>query len=412
MTADELKEVLGKIEKLHECAERTGKNFNVFSILHRESDEVKTHSAIIAELLNPLGSHSQGTLFLKLFLEKLLQGRNTNLKCGKDGLSDEYLKKFEVGVEVSFVGKNKEGKTEQSRIDILIEKNDDCVVIENKIWANDQPRQLERYHEYATRKSEDPILIYLTPDGAGPKKHTLGDLPEDEVICLSYCKDIIEWVDACIKEAEAAHIPQISETLHQYQMTIRKLTGKLPPEVEELNEDEKLKGRIIKHLQCEFWKKLKEQLADQNPKFQLYESDMKHTEILDGQLEDFTTHPSLGLTFSIPNSLTSDKEHEVAFRVYYEKSTIHSYFNYGFVFCKRGTLQRDKFEKDETDIEQYKIKDWPKGKGDDGWISWKYFRYKPENFITESKEALIRRLTSEINSLLSQPRRGEENNKA
>ena len=399
---DKLKEVLAQIRKLHESAELTGENFNVFSILHRESDEVKTHSAIIAELLNPYGSHSQGTLFLKLFLEKLLKEEIPKLKCGKDGLNDEYLKKFEVGVEVSF---NKG----RSRIDILLEKDDDCVVIENKIWADDQPRQLERYHEYATRKSEDPILIYLTPyDGTEPGKDTLGCLPENKVVCLSYCKDIIEWVDACIKEA--AHIPRISETLHQYQMTIRKLTGKLPPEVEELNEDKELKDRIIKHLQCEFWKKLKEQLADQNPKFQLYESGMKHTEILDGQLKDLTTHPSLGLTFSIPNSLTSDKEHEVAFRVYYERSTIHSYFNYGFVFCKRGTLQRDKFEKDEKGIKQFKIKGWPEGEGNDGWISWKYFRYAPGDFVTENKETLIRRITSEINSLLWQSRRARKDN--
>ena len=71
---DELKEVLkkivlGQIRKLHESAELTGENFNVFSILQMESAEVKTHSAIIAELLNPQGSHSQGTLFLKLFLQ-------------------------------------------------------------------------------------------------------------------------------------------------------------------------------------------------------------------------------------------------------------------------------------------------------------------------------------------------------
>ena len=48
--------------KYDERAEVTGENFNVFSILDRESDEVKTHSAIIAELLNPRGSHSQRTL--------------------------------------------------------------------------------------------------------------------------------------------------------------------------------------------------------------------------------------------------------------------------------------------------------------------------------------------------------------
>ena len=369
-----------------ERAKVTGENFNVFSILHMERKEVETHSAIIAELLNPHGSHSQGTLFLKLFLEKLLK---------KDCLSDEDLKKFKVGVEVSF---NKG----QNRIDILIEKEDCCIVIENKIGAGDQPEQLKRYSEYPTRKGTKPTLIYLTPDGTEPVKYTLGSLPEDEVVCLSYCNHIIDWVDDCIKEV--ARIPQIRETLHQYQMTVKKLTGLLSPEVEKiLNDDEELKGSIIKHLQCEFWKKIKEQLADQNPEFQLYESGMEHTEISDEKLKDSIPHPSLGLTFSIPNSLTSDKEHEVAFRVQYEsprREGEYFHFNYGFVFCKRGTLQRDKFEKDETDIEQYKIKDWPKGKGDDGWISWKYFRYKPESFITESKETLIRRLTSEINSLL------------
>ena len=392
--------VLGQVRKLHESAELTGENFNVFSILHMESAEVKTHSAIIAELLNPRGSHNQGTLFLKLFLEKLLK---------KDGLSDEDLKKFKVGVEVSFnKGRN--------RIDILIEKEDCCIVIENKVWAGDQPEQLKRYSEYPTRKGTKPTLIYLTPDGAEPEKPTLGDLSKDEVICLSYCNHIIDWVDDCIKEVSG--IPRIRETLHQYQMTVRKLTGQLPPEVEDiLNKDvlgensEKLQREVIEdlqhELQCEFWKELKKRLADKEPNFQLYNSDMEHEEILDNKLEENICHPSLGLTFSIPNSLPgpSYDEHEVAFRVFYERAQVHSYFTYGFVFRRKDTLQRDKIKEHKDALEQYRRLGYQnEEEKDDGWISWTYFRYEPGNFITESKESLIRRLTSEINLALSKAR--------
>ena len=109
-----LKSILEQVRvlkaKYDERAEVTGENFNVFSILHMESDEVKTHSAIIAELLNPRGSHSQRTLFLKLFLEKLPEDKIPKLKCGEDGISDEYLKEFEVGAEVSFKKKMKTEK--------------------------------------------------------------------------------------------------------------------------------------------------------------------------------------------------------------------------------------------------------------------------------------------------------------
>jgi len=45
--------------------------FNIFSILRAERNERFTHSAFIAELLNPNGSHCQGAIFLKLFLDEI-----------------------------------------------------------------------------------------------------------------------------------------------------------------------------------------------------------------------------------------------------------------------------------------------------------------------------------------------------
>ena len=57
-------------KKYDEIAILTGENFNVFNILGLSTKEVRTHSAFIAELLNPKGSHGQGDTFLKLFVEQ------------------------------------------------------------------------------------------------------------------------------------------------------------------------------------------------------------------------------------------------------------------------------------------------------------------------------------------------------
>ncbi|WP_417601041.1 PD-(D/E)XK nuclease family protein [Owenweeksia hongkongensis] len=51
-------------------SEANSEDFNIFSILNMETNEVKTHSTFLAELLNPHGSHSMGETFLQLFLNK------------------------------------------------------------------------------------------------------------------------------------------------------------------------------------------------------------------------------------------------------------------------------------------------------------------------------------------------------
>jgi hypothetical protein len=51
--------------------EARGERFNIFSILQVDHYEVRTHSPFLAELLNPRGSHGQGAVFLKHFLDIL-----------------------------------------------------------------------------------------------------------------------------------------------------------------------------------------------------------------------------------------------------------------------------------------------------------------------------------------------------
>ena len=59
---------------------KRGEYFNVFEIMHAQSDEVHTHSAIIAALLNPKGIHGCRSAFLSLFMEKLSDLLQKDLK--------------------------------------------------------------------------------------------------------------------------------------------------------------------------------------------------------------------------------------------------------------------------------------------------------------------------------------------
>ena len=103
---------------------RRGLNdLNVFTILRSAHEEVALHSRFIAFLLDPNGAHGQGDLFLRLFMEE----------CGHP---DFKIKTTESQV-----------RCEYQNIDIYITDGSNHVIIENKVWAKDQWRQIERYIE-------------------------------------------------------------------------------------------------------------------------------------------------------------------------------------------------------------------------------------------------------------------------
>ena len=225
-----------KLKKKHdEVAAETGARFNIFSVLDVESNEVKTHSAFLAEFLNPKGSHSCGAVFLRLFFDMLRKKFPKKLP----GMTDGELEFFEVSAEADTGG--------LGRIDILIENDKKCIVIENKIYAADQKRQLGRYYEYAKKKTKKKFgnnknsnnnfaVVYLTLDGHEPGDYTLfGDeqprneqpdcekISKEKVLCLSYSKNVVEWVAECVKVRGLAR--HIHETLFQYQSLLKKLTN-------------------------------------------------------------------------------------------------------------------------------------------------------------------------------------------
>ncbi|RZJ69216.1 PD-(D/E)XK nuclease family protein [Flavobacterium sp.] len=187
-------------ESYKRVADSTGENFNIFSILQMESDEVGTHSRFLAELLNRKGRHGQKDKFVKLFLNRFAPDH-----IFRTEKSETYVE-FHVG---------KVAKEAGGRIDILLRDTDgNVVMIENKIYAGEQYNQLLRYRNaFPSGK-----LLYLTlfgDDSAQKNAHGL-------YFPLSYETDIIEWLEDCRKESVA--VPILRETISQYINLLKKLT--------------------------------------------------------------------------------------------------------------------------------------------------------------------------------------------
>jgi len=198
-------------KQFDKIAELKGENFNVFEILGLSTNEVRTHSSFLAELLDCQGSHGQKGLFLKLFCEKL---------GFKNFIIDQS--KIEVEKHVGFISQD---YGEGGYIDIIItDKINQAIIIENKIYAGDQKRQLSRYFKYGETKCSTFDVLYLTLDGKNPSDQTCeGINNRSKIINISYAYHIKEWLEQC-KEKAVDH-PILRETISQYIFLIRNLTG-------------------------------------------------------------------------------------------------------------------------------------------------------------------------------------------
>lgn len=184
-----------------ELERESGANFNLLHILSVGHLEVKTHSPILAELLNPNGSHGQGACFLRIFVDQL----------GLEG--------FDPMAALVHLEYHSGPKTDESggRIDILIkDRSGGCVVIENKIYAQEQENQILRYEN----TFPNAHILYLTLDGSPPT--STGETVPEKLQCISYATHIISWLEACRKEA--ATIPIVRESISQYIHLLKDLT--------------------------------------------------------------------------------------------------------------------------------------------------------------------------------------------
>lgn len=203
-----------RLQKVDEERKR-GEWFNVFNVLGMSTDEVHTHSAFIAELLNPQGSHGCGDEFLKAFIKTI---------PSLNGFNIETIR-AKTQVELS-IGRINEDYTEGGRLDIIAYTDTHAIIIENKIYAGDGWKQLMRYHEFAEREYKNNYrILYLTLDGGSPSEESTGKQMEEEkdFYSISYASDITNWLHRCI--AIAVSKPLVRETLVQYLNLIKQLTN-------------------------------------------------------------------------------------------------------------------------------------------------------------------------------------------
>lgn len=182
-----------------------GELFNVFNILGLESKEVRLHSSLLAELLKPNGMCGVGNAFQKAFLAIL-------------GLPENYIVDGKVSVELS-IGTTTD--TEGGRIDIIMEDGNHAIIIENKIYAQDQPAQLLRYTNFARDNYPHGYrLLYLTLDGKEASDDSAQGCPYQ---CISYKNEISKWLEECARISFDR--PLVRETIRQYINLIKQLTN-------------------------------------------------------------------------------------------------------------------------------------------------------------------------------------------
>lgn len=193
-------------QKNNEILDATGGRFNIFKVCGVNHYE-NTHSAILAEFLNPNGSHGLKHQFLQTFLEVL--GVKISFNAEKAKVICEKYAPIE----------NTE-TLQRGFIDIFIEDDEkNVIIIENKIDAGDQWEQLKRYHTFAQNNTTKHQIFYLTLNGKEASEHSGENV---EYQCISYEKTIIEWLEKCLHIS--TRYPMVRETIAQYINHLKTLT--------------------------------------------------------------------------------------------------------------------------------------------------------------------------------------------
>jgi hypothetical protein len=211
---------------------RFKKEFNLFQIIRKGHEEVPLHSRFIYELLDPNGSHDMGSRFLDLFIDRV------------NKLHDSF----------DFIKSNAKVHYENQNIDLLIQNHSQAIIIENKIYAQDQPNQIYRYCDIVfNRGIKDIYIIYLTLDGKSPSQQslscpdvkdnyncdpkTISNIINDRLFNCSYHTHIKDWLRTCNKCTH--NNPTVHNCIMQYIKLIENLTQS--KEVEE-------RMKLVEHL--------------------------------------------------------------------------------------------------------------------------------------------------------------------
>ena len=243
---DFFEKVNGFLKQAEKHKRRGNNDFNPYLQMLSKNDEVRLHSRLICGFLNPLGKHYQGDVFLEEFLQ-----------C--------------VGLKEWFGDtRNARVYKEYKNIDVYITNGERHIIVENKIWAEDQLRQIERYiesiakeqsrdssdtksseidsndmesNELESGESETPqeqgasydniAVLYLAPYKRNPSKYSLGkwEIQGEYLVngdnkvrfkAITYKKEILAWIEK--SQAKVGCITNLNAALLFYKDVVQIIT--------------------------------------------------------------------------------------------------------------------------------------------------------------------------------------------
>jgi hypothetical protein len=175
--------------------------FCALSILNPDENRL---SDIIAELLNPHGSHGQGMTFLTLFASR----------CGSVGGRPLHEVSIHRESCTTFIANQKR------RIDLLVDGGKWGIGIENKPWAGEQKAQLQDYADDLEKRFGENLLIRLT--GRDVEAKSLDAVRQEQLSAHGrfaswrYDTDLLTWVNECRRRCQAPRVASFLEELSCY----------------------------------------------------------------------------------------------------------------------------------------------------------------------------------------------------
>lgn len=257
-------------------AKQLAPNFSIFNYIATNETNL---SYILADLLNPKGSHQQNDLFLKNFIKICL----LNLQYKEWNKFLDNLTNVSVKTEV-ITSANQSYR----KMDIYLTDGENYgICIENKPYAKDQKDQLSDYYQELSKKHSYQHLVYLSqnlPSEYSVKSKNLEQWQiNNEFSYVSY-DDLVYWLNACKAECQNT---SVLEFINQFIKFIQKKFMKISDMSEQnaivdvmLKNNESIISAIkisnqIPMLQRRLIEKLNKQLTEkinQNSNYQLYEN--------------------------------------------------------------------------------------------------------------------------------------------
>lgn len=243
-TYEEFFESLIRIfEKVDEEKKKGVNDYNLFTALRNTHEEVGLHSRFIASLLDPYGTHYQGSLFLDRFIEAV-------------GIEEFGLKSHQAWICREY----------KKNIDIYITDGEKHIIIENKVYAIEQERQIARYIEIIRSENKDIpadniYVLYLSLDKKDPSPYSLGEgeyeIIDKKYICLKdykmpykaigYSDEIKKWIHSSMRDIESkdtelkTNLSNIYQSLQWYGDVINMLNKTYRSVIVDLSEHLKIK---------------------------------------------------------------------------------------------------------------------------------------------------------------------------